>query len=61
MQAKKLFKRPFLIKMFHGLFAMSLTVLFLNCSYVIFFLILRVIFQITNPLCVIHKLAIIIS
>ena len=27
-QAKKLFKRPFLIKMFYGLFAMSLTVLF---------------------------------
>ena len=27
-QAKKLFKRRFLIKMFYGLFAMSLTVLF---------------------------------
>ena len=27
-QAKKLFKRPFLIKMFYGLFAMYLTVLF---------------------------------
>ena len=26
--AKKLLKRPFLIKMFYGLFAMSLTVLF---------------------------------
>ena len=47
-------------EMFYGLFAVSLRVLFelLICN---FFSILRVIFQITNPLCALHKLEIIIS
>ena len=59
-QAIKLFKCPFLIKMFCELFAKLLTVLFLNYSFVMF-LIFHVILKITKPLCVLHKLEIIIS
>ena len=47
---RKIIQRPFFIKMFYGLFAMSLTV--------IFFYFAR---NISNPLCVIHKLEIMIS
>ena len=36
-QAKKIFKRLFLIKMFYSLFAMSFNSAFLNSSPVIFF------------------------